>query len=68
LIAVVDTQPGEINHWDGGRGVYFDDPNDHLLEILTRPYGRAWLTASHPHPLLKGKRQASPGRACHHRR
>jgi catechol 2,3-dioxygenase-like lactoylglutathione lyase family enzyme len=28
-----------INHNDGGRGVYFDDPNGHLLEILTRPYG-----------------------------
>jgi catechol 2,3-dioxygenase-like lactoylglutathione lyase family enzyme len=31
--------PGEINRGDGGRGVYFDDPNGHLLEILTRPYG-----------------------------
>jgi catechol 2,3-dioxygenase-like lactoylglutathione lyase family enzyme len=30
---------GEINHGDGGRGVYFQDPNGHLLEILTRPYG-----------------------------
>ena len=30
---------GEINHHDGGRGVYFEDPNGHLLEILTRPYG-----------------------------
>jgi catechol 2,3-dioxygenase-like lactoylglutathione lyase family enzyme len=29
----------EINHHDGGRGVYFEDPNGHLLEILTRPYG-----------------------------
>ncbi len=29
----------EINHRDGGRGVYFDDPNGHRLEILTRPYG-----------------------------
>jgi catechol 2,3-dioxygenase-like lactoylglutathione lyase family enzyme len=28
-----------INHNDSGRGVYFDDPNGHLLEILTRPYG-----------------------------
>ena len=27
---------GEINHWHGGRGVYFRDPNGHLLEILTR--------------------------------
>jgi len=32
-------QPGEINRHDGGRGVYFDDPDGHLLEILTRPYG-----------------------------
>jgi catechol 2,3-dioxygenase-like lactoylglutathione lyase family enzyme len=32
-------QPGQINHRDGGRGVYFDDPNGHVLEILTRPYG-----------------------------
>jgi catechol 2,3-dioxygenase-like lactoylglutathione lyase family enzyme len=30
---------GEINHHDGGRGVYFTDPDDHLLEIITRPYG-----------------------------
>ncbi|MFD4557080.1 VOC family protein [Streptomyces sp. NPDC058469] len=29
----------EINTNDGGRGVYFDDPNGHVLEILTRPYG-----------------------------
>jgi catechol 2,3-dioxygenase-like lactoylglutathione lyase family enzyme len=28
-----------INHNDGGRGVYFDDPDGHLLEIITRPYG-----------------------------
>lgn len=32
------TQAGEINHNDGGRGVYFEDPNGHLLEIITRPY------------------------------
>jgi catechol 2,3-dioxygenase-like lactoylglutathione lyase family enzyme len=32
-------QPGQINHHDGGRGVYFQDPDGHLLEILTRPYG-----------------------------
>ncbi|MFJ9583052.1 VOC family protein [Streptomyces acidicola] len=29
----------EINRNDGGRGTYFDDPNGHRLEILTRPYG-----------------------------
>lgn len=32
------TQPGEINHHFGGRGVYFQDPDGHLLEIITRPY------------------------------
>ncbi len=32
-------KPGEINRNDGGRGVYFDDPDGHLLEIITRPYG-----------------------------
>jgi catechol 2,3-dioxygenase-like lactoylglutathione lyase family enzyme len=32
-------RPGEINHNDGGRGVYFDDPDGHRLELLTRPYG-----------------------------
>ena len=29
-------EPGEINTWDGGRGVYFDDPDGHAMEILTR--------------------------------
>ncbi len=32
-------QPGEINRHDGGRGVYFEDPNGHLLEMITTPYG-----------------------------
>ena len=35
---------GEINRHDGGRGVYFDDPSGHLLEIITRPYGSGGLT------------------------
>ncbi len=30
---------GEINHNDGGRGVYFHDPDGHFLEVITRPYG-----------------------------
>jgi len=30
---------GEINHRFGGRGVYFEDPDGHLLEAITRPYG-----------------------------
>jgi catechol 2,3-dioxygenase-like lactoylglutathione lyase family enzyme len=38
-------EPGEINHWDDGRGVYFADPDGHWLEILTRPYGSAGLAA-----------------------
>jgi hypothetical protein len=32
-------QPGEINTNDGGRGVYWDHPDGHFLEILTVPYG-----------------------------
>ena len=32
-------QANQINHNDGGRGVYFPDPNGHWLEAITRPYG-----------------------------
>jgi len=32
-------RPGDINHNDGGRGVYFESPDGHWLEIITRPYG-----------------------------
>jgi len=32
-------RPGEINRNDGGRGVYFPDPDGHFLEMLTTPYG-----------------------------
>jgi catechol 2,3-dioxygenase-like lactoylglutathione lyase family enzyme len=32
-------EANRINTRDGGRGVYFEDPSGHLLEILTRPYG-----------------------------
>jgi catechol 2,3-dioxygenase-like lactoylglutathione lyase family enzyme len=28
----------KINNWNGGPGVYFRDPNGHLLELLTRDY------------------------------
>ena len=48
-------QLGEINGWDDGRGVYFDDPNGHLLEIITRPYGSGGTAASKPHPLVASK-------------
>ncbi len=30
---------GQINTNDGGRGLYWDDPDGHSLEILTVPYG-----------------------------
>jgi catechol 2,3-dioxygenase-like lactoylglutathione lyase family enzyme len=33
------SQPGEINTHFGGRGVYFPDPDNHLLELTTKPYG-----------------------------
>jgi catechol 2,3-dioxygenase-like lactoylglutathione lyase family enzyme len=33
------SRPGEINRNDGGRGVYFADPDGHVLEVITRPYG-----------------------------
>ena len=33
------TTEGDINRHDGGRGLYFEDPDGHLLEIITRPYG-----------------------------
>jgi catechol 2,3-dioxygenase-like lactoylglutathione lyase family enzyme len=32
-------RPGELNTNDGGRGVYWEDPSGHVLEIITRPYG-----------------------------
>ena len=28
-----------INHNDGGRGVYWEEPSGHFLEIITVPYG-----------------------------
>jgi catechol 2,3-dioxygenase-like lactoylglutathione lyase family enzyme len=34
-----EQHPGEINTHDGGRGVYWHDPDGHVLEIITRPYG-----------------------------
>lgn len=32
-------RPGEIGDDDGGRGVYFEDPDGHLMELITVPYG-----------------------------
>ena len=28
---------GKLNNWGGGRGVYFTDPDGHLLELMTVP-------------------------------
>jgi len=33
------TRRNQINRNDGGKGLYFEDPDGHLLEVLTRPYG-----------------------------
>jgi catechol 2,3-dioxygenase-like lactoylglutathione lyase family enzyme len=30
---------GTVNHNDGGKGVYWKDPDGHNLEIITVPYG-----------------------------
>ena len=32
-------RPGEVSHLRGGRGLYFDDPDGHAIEISTRPRG-----------------------------
>jgi hypothetical protein len=32
-------RPQQVNRNDGGRGLYWNDPNGHNLEILTVPYG-----------------------------
>ena len=40
------SHPGEINHRDGGRGVYWLDPDGHVLELLTRPYGSGGRTGA----------------------
>jgi catechol 2,3-dioxygenase-like lactoylglutathione lyase family enzyme len=32
-------RPNVINTNDGGRGLYWSDPDGHNLEIITRPYG-----------------------------
>ena len=28
---------GKLNDWNGGRGVYFKDPDGHVLELMTMP-------------------------------
>jgi len=39
-------RPGEISHLRGGRGVWFDDPDGHTIEITTRPRVRSRSPAS----------------------
>jgi catechol 2,3-dioxygenase-like lactoylglutathione lyase family enzyme len=48
------TQQGQINHHDGGRGLYFEDPNGHL-EIITVPMAAA---AGNPERLRKRRRHS----------
>ena len=33
------TEKNAINTYYGGRGLYFEDPDGHLLEVITKPYG-----------------------------
>ncbi|MDG9717206.1 VOC family protein [Streptomyces sp. DH24] len=47
--------PGRINRNDGGRGVYFTDPDGHGLEVFTRPYG------TDPDSPLNGVTEPVPG-------
>ncbi len=28
---------GRLNDWNGGKGLYFQDPNGHVLELMTVP-------------------------------
>src|SRR5215471_19023939 len=30
-------EDGQLNDWNGGRGVYFQDPDGHVLELMTVP-------------------------------
>ena len=34
-------EQGQVNTHDGGRGLYWEDPSGHNLEIITVPYGGA---------------------------
>src|SRR5262249_16079156 len=56
-------QRDQINRWDDGRGVYFEDPSGHLLEILTRAYGSGGPSAPPP-PRARGAADP-PGGGAH---
>ena len=62
----VHKEPDQINAWDDGRGVYFNDPNGHRLEIITRPYGSGGTEAGHPHPLVAPTIEGPPSPANTH--
>ena len=51
-------EPGEINHHDGGRGVYFDD-STYLLEIIS-PVRKRELSAGARSPRSTTTRSSSP--------
>ena len=52
------SQAGRINRHDGGRGVYFEDLDGHLLEVITRPYGGDWRRRTRaPSPASPLKRE-----------
>ncbi len=55
------SRAGEINHRDGGRGVYFADPDGHLWEILTRPYGSGPLPPEAERGASRPSRQQHSG-------
>jgi len=57
------SRPGQINTRDGGRGIYWDDPNGHFYEILTRPYGRGGWRPPDDRTLAA----AATGPSDHHR-
>ena len=58
---------GEVYEHNGGRGVYFEDPDGHLLEVMTRPYAiRGRLLKATPNqqfqPTRASRRAAEPRR------
>jgi len=49
------TQQGQINHHDGGRGLYFEDPDGHFLESSPVPMAAA---AGMPERMRKRQRHS----------
>ncbi len=46
-------EPGRINRWDDGRGLYVDDPNGHVIEVISRLYGSGGCGAEQSNSLLQ---------------